>query len=168
MRKIICFLIILVLFSSLSSFAAADSLLKFDPKDSIEFYTIGPSENTFSGIYNRMHIYLDLNKFPVPEPDTITSYNYVGGNHEEVKVLVDDDASYEYIGYVCTPEGARVYIIWSWAGYHEDGSLIGVDSFYALNGVYLGNIQRDFTTGAALSSRNSPYFFNTGSLYGRK
>ena len=168
MRKYISFLLVLIMVCSVLPIASADSLLRnAAAKDSLEFYTVGNSEHTFSGVYNRMHIYLDLNKYPIPEPGT-SGYEYAAGQHEEFTVLKDDDDSYDYIGYVCLPNGIRTYIIWSWAGYHEDGSLIGVDSYYALNGTYLGNVQRNYSTGAALSSRNSPFYFNTGSIYGMK
>ncbi len=168
MRKLSSLLLVLLLLISVLPSASADSLVRdAAAKDSLEFYTIGNSENTFSGVYNRMHIYLDLNQFPIPEPNK-SDYEYVTGQHEEFSVLKDDDDSYDYIGYVCLPNGARSFIVWSWAGYHEDGSLIGVDSYYALNGTYLGNVQRNYSTGAALSSRNSPFFFNSGSLYDMK
>ena len=78
--------------------------------------------------------------------------------------LKDDDDSYDYIGYVCGPDGGRIFIIWSWSGYHEDGSLIGVDSYYALNGVYLGAVQRDYSTGAMKSSSGSPFVLYQGTI----
>ncbi len=164
MRKIISLLLAFVLICSVVPVAFADSLL-FDSaaKDSAEFYTIGNSVHTFAGAYDRMHVYLDLNKYPIPEPDK-SDYSYVTGAHDEFYVLRDDDYSYDYIGYVCGPEHNRIFIVWSWSGYHEDGSLIGVDSYYALNGVYLGAIQRDYSTGAAVSSNGSPFFCNVGSL----
>ena len=168
MKKILALLISVFQICSFVPIIYADSLLiTSEPKDSAAFYTIGKSEKTFSGVYSRMHLYLDLNTFPIPEPDT-SNYSYVTGQHDEFYVLRDDDDSYDYIGYVCNPDGTRVYIIWSWAGYHKDGNLIGVDSYYTLGGVYLGNIQRDYSTGAALSSRNSPFYLNTGSLYGKE
>ncbi len=104
-----------------------------------------------------MHLYLDLNKFPLPETET-TGFVYSNGQREEINVLKDDDDFYDYIGYICNSAGAKAYTIWGWAGYHEDSSLVGVDNYYSLDGVYLGNVQRDHSAGAAYSSRNSPFF----------
>lgn len=166
MRKFLSLLLAFVLFCSVVPAAFADSLvLSPAAKDSVEFYTIGNSVHTFAGLYDRMHIYLDLNKYPIPATDT-SDYSYVTGAHDEFKVLKDDDDSFDYIGYVCGPEGNRIFIIWSWSGYHKDGSLIGVDSFYTTDGVYLGNVQRNYTTGASLSSSNSPFVYYSGSLAG--
>ncbi len=167
MRKLISLVLILVLVCSVLPAASADSLVSADvAKDSSEFYTIGNSAHTFAAVYDRMHIYLDLNTYPIPEP-VKSDYSYVTGAHDEFTVLKDDDDSYDYIGYVCGPDGGRLFIIWSWSGYHEDGSLIGVDSYYALNGVYLGAVQRDYTNGAAVSSSGSPFFYSVGSLNGK-
>ena len=167
MRKIFAVILILVLVCNVLPTAHADSLFRAEAaKDSIAFYTIGNSAHTFDAIYNRMHIYLDLNNYPIPDP-VKSDYSYVTGAHDEFTVLKDDDDSFDYIGYVCGPDGNRIFIVWSWSGYHEDGSLIGVDSYYALNGVYLGAIQRDYTTGAAISSGGSPFFYNVGSLNGK-
>ena len=168
MRKLISVLLSLVLLCSVFPAAFADSLVRPGvAKNSEEFYTIGNTAHSFADAYNRMHVYLDLKQYPIPEPNK-SDYSYVTGQHDEFTVLKDDDDSFDYVGYVCGPDGARTYIVWSWSGYHEDGSLIGVDSYYTLAGIYLGNIQRDYTSGAALSSRNSPFFYNTGSLYGKK
>lgn len=168
MQKFCVVLLVIVLLFSVASVIGADSLLRSGtPQNSSDFYTIASSENTFSGVYNRMHVYLNLNKYPIPEPESV-GHDYPSGQHEEFTVLRDDDNSYDYIGYVCLPDGTRSYIIWSWSGYHEDGSLIGVDSYYALNGVYLGNVQHNYSSGAALSSRNSPFYHQSGSLYGMK
>ena len=164
MRKLISVLLVLVLVCSVLPVASADSLIRGAvAKDSTEFYTIGNSAHTIAAVYDRMHIYLDLNTYPIPEP-VKSDYSYVTGAHDEFTVLKDDDESYDYIGYVCGPDGNRIYIVWSWSGYHEDGSLIGVDSYYALNGVYLGAIQRDYTNGAAISSNGSPFYYYNGSL----
>ena len=176
MRKFLSFLLSLVLLCSVIPVASADSLMRtfinpnleasfHVPADSLEFYTIG-NAHTFSEVYNRMHIYLDLKKYPIPEP-TNSDYTYVTGAHDEFTVLKDDDDSYDYIGYVCGDEHNRIFIIWSWSGYHQDGSLIGVDSFYTLDGVYLGQVQRDYSSGAAISSSNSPFFYMNGSLNGK-
>ena len=167
MRKLISVVLILVLVFTVLPVALADSLISADvAKDSSEFYTIGNSAHTFPAIYDRMHIYLDLNTYPIPEPEK-SDYSYVTGAHDEFTVLKDDDDSYDYIGYVCGPDGGRIFIIWSWSGYHEDGSLIGVDSYYALNGVYLGAVQRDYTNGVVISSSGSPFFYSVGSLNGK-
>ena len=167
MRKFISIILILVLVFSALPVAYADSLVRNGvAKDSTEFYTIGNSVHTFAGAYDRMHIYLDLNTYPIPEPDK-SDYSYVTGAHDEFYVLKDDDDSFDYIGYVCGPDGGRIFIVWSWSGYHEDGSLIGVDSYYANNGVYLGAVQRDYTTGAVISSSGSPFYYSVGSLAGK-
>ena len=168
MRRFISVLVSVVLLCSVFPVANADSLIGSNAAtDSAVFYTIGNSENTLSGVYKRMHIYLNLNKYPIPEPEE-TDYEYKTGHHEEFTVLKNDEESYDYIGYVCSSSGKRVYIIWSWTGFHKDGSLVGVDTYYTLDGTYLGNVQRDYTNSAALSSRNSPFTFNFGSLKGKK
>lgn len=168
MRKLLSVLLVLVfLFCCFIPASFADSLLKTDPKDSLEFYKLGSSVNTFAGVYDHMHIYLDLNKYPIPEP-VESAYSYVTGQHDEFTVLKDDDDSYDYIGYVCNPDHSRYFIVWSWSGYHKDGSLIGVDSYYALNGVYLGAVQRDYTTGAIYSSGGSPFSLYKGSWSGKE
>ena len=177
MRKFLSLLLVFVLVCSVVPAASADSLMRSFvnpnlepaysvPADSIEFYTIGNTAHTFAELYNRMHIYLDLRNYPIPEPSS-SDYSYVTGAHDEFTVLKDDDDSYDYIGYVCGPDHNHIFIIWSWSGYHQDGSLIGVDSFYTLDGVYLGQVQRDYSTGAAISSSNSPFFYMTGSLNGK-
>lgn len=169
MRKLVALLLVLVLICSIIPSAFADSLIRGGvAKNSEEFYTIGNAAHTFNDVYNRMHIYLDLKQYPIPEPSKSSDPTYITGQHDEFTVLKDDDDSYDYVGYVCGPDGGRVYIIWSWAGYHKDGSLIGVDSYYTLDGVYLGNIERDYNTGAAISSRNSPFFYYNGSLGGKE
>ena len=165
MRKLISTLLTLVLICSIVTVASADSLIRGGlAKDSAEFYTIGNSVHTFQDLYDRMHVYLDLQKYPIPEPTTTSDYSYVTGQHDEFTVLKDDDDSYDYIGYVCNSNGARSFIIWSWSGYHEDGTLIGVDSYYALNGVYLGAVKRDYTTGAISSSGGSPFALYKGTI----
>ena len=164
MRRLIFVLLVLVLVCSIISSAFADSLVRGGiAKNSEEFYTIGNSVHTFNDVYERMHVYLDLNNYPIPEPSVVSDFNYVTGQRDEFTVLKDDDDSYNYIGYVCNPDGSRYFIVWSWAGYHKDGSLIGVDSYYALNGVYLGAVQRDYTTGAVYSSGGSPFAIYNGS-----
>ncbi len=169
MRKLLSVLLVLLLVCSVLPAASADSLVRpGEAKDSAEFYTIGKSVNTFAGAYDRMHIYLDLNKYPIPEPDTTSDFTYVTGQHDEFTVLKDDDDSYDYVGYVCGGDGARYYIVWSWAGYHKDGSLIGVDSYYAMNGIYLGAVQRDYTTGAVYSSGGSPFSLYKGTWSGKE
>lgn len=168
MRKLISVLLVLLFICSILPSASADSLVRGGiAANSEEFYTIGDSVNTFAGAYERMHVYLDLNKYPIPEP-TKSDYTHVTGAHDEFTVLKDDDDSFDYIGYVCNPGGGRVYIVWSWSGYHKDGSLIGVDSYYAMNGVYLGAVQRDYTTGAVYSSGGSPFSLYKGSWAGKE
>ena len=166
MRKLTSVLLVLVLVCSILPAASADSLVRSGAaKDSAEFYTIGNSVHTFAAAYDRMHIYLDLNNYPIPEPER-SDYTYTTGAHDEFYVLKDDDDTFEYIGYVSYPDGARVFIVWSWSGYHEDGSLIGVDSYYANNGVYLGAIQRNYSTGAVVSSGGCPFYYGVGSVAG--
>ena len=125
-----------------------------------EYYTIGTEENTFSGLYNRMCVDLDLRNYPLPTPDTVTKEGEYGssGEYETVSVLKDDEEAYEYIGYVCTKTGIREFIIRSWRGKHRDQSEIGMDVYYALDGSYLGNIQYDYSAGTASSSHRCPYF----------
>ena len=169
MRKLVSVVLVLLLFCSVLPAASADSLVSgAAAKDSAEFYTLGNTVHTFAGAYERMHIYLDLNKYPIPEPSQSSDAFYVTGAHDEFTVLKDDDDSYDYVGYVCGPDGSRIYIVWSWAGYHTDGSLIGFDSYYALNGVYLGAVQRDYTNGAAISSGGSPFYYGVGSSSGKE
>ena len=166
MRKFVSLLLAVLLICSIIPAASADSLIRgATAANSQEFYTIGNSAHTFADVYNRMHVYLDLNNYPIPEPDH-SDYSYTTGAHDEFYVLKDDDDSYDYIGYVCYPDGGRVFIVWSWNGYHKDGSLIGVDSYYATNGVYLGQIQRNYTTGAVVSSGGSPFYYGVGSVAG--
>ncbi|MBP3210790.1 MAG: zinc ribbon domain-containing protein [Oscillospiraceae bacterium] len=120
-------------------------------------YLIGTSENTFAGLHARMCINLDLNKNPIPtqveEVDT-----YGTGDRVFATVLKDDSTSYEYVGYVRGVTGENKYIIWSWTGLHEDGSVINQTVYYMLDGKYLGNIQRDRTAGTSTSSSRCPYF----------
>ena len=125
-----------------------------------EYYTIGAEENTFSGLYNRMCVDLDLRIFPIPIPTETAREGEYGnsGEYETVAVLKDDDESYETIGYVCTKAGIREFIVRSWRGRHRDESEIGMDVYYSLDGSYLGNIQHDYTAGTASSSHRCPYF----------
>ena len=168
MRKFVAVFLALLLVCSMASLASADSLIRNQAaKDSLEFYTIGDSVNTFAGAYDRMHIYLDLNKYPIPEP-SVSDYHYMTDQHDEFTVLKDDDDSFDYIGYVCNPDHSRYFIIWSWSGYHKDGSLIGVDSYYALNGVYLGAVQRDYSADAVYSSGGSPFAIYKGAWSGKE
>ena len=168
MRKLISVFLCLLLVFSMASIASADSLITSEAKDSAEFYTIGNSAHTFAAVYDRMHVYLDLSKYPIPEPSVVSDYSYVTDQHDEFTVLKDDDDSYDYIGYVCNPDGSRYFIVWSWVGYHKDGSLIGVDSYYALNGVYLGAVQRDYSADAAYSSGGSPFAIYKGVWSGKE
>ena len=101
---------------------------------------------------------LDLKKHPLPKPDTDLDPMNSDGEYEYVYMLKDDDSSYEYIGYVCTKRDVKEYIVWSWVGYHEDGSVIGMDVYYTLEGKYLGNIQRDYSAGTSTSSHRCPYY----------
>ena len=122
-----------------------------------EHYTIGISENTFKGLYSRMCINLDLKKYPIPKADEKLEDRYSNGEYEEVFVLKDDDTSYEYIGHLYTKNDIEEYIIWNWIGYHKDGTLIGMDVYYTLDGKYLGNIQHNYSEGTSTSSSRCPY-----------
>ena len=169
MQKIISILLVFLLVCCILPTAYADTLVRGGAsKNSTEFYTIGNTVNTFSAVYDRMHIYLDLVNYPIPEPSVVSDYTYVTGQRDEYTVLKDDDDSFDYIGYVCNPDGSRYFIVWSWAGYHKDGSLIGVDSYYALNGVYLGAVQRDYSADTAYSSGGSPFAIYKGVWNGKE
>ena len=120
-------------------------------------YLIGTSENTFAGLHARMCINLDLNKNPIPTPEEEVD-TYGTGDKVFATVLKDDSTSYEYVGYVRGVTGENKYIIWSWTGLHEDGSVINQTVYYMLDGKYLGNIQRDRTAGTSTSSSRCPYF----------
>ena len=122
-----------------------------------EHYTIGTDENTFKGLYQRMCTNLDLKKYPIPVADETLEGRYSGGEYEEVRILKDDDTSYEYIGHLYTRQGTKQYIIWNWMGFHKDGTVIGMDVYSTLDGKYLGNIQHNYSEGTSTSSHNSPY-----------
>ena len=164
MKRALSLLLVLVLLLCLvpAQLAAASSLKKGSSSsvktDPAEFYTIGDTEDTFSGLYDRMCVSLDLKKHPLPKPDTDLDPMNSDGEYEYVYMLKDDDSSYEYIGYVCTKRDVKEYIVWSWVGYHEDGSVIGMDVYYTLEGKYLGNIQRDYSAGTSTSSHRCPYY----------
>ena len=124
-----------------------------------EAYIIGTEADTFAGLYEKMCADLDLKKEPVPEPEKTAGRGAYGreGEYESVTVLKDDDETFETIGYVCLPSGEREYIVRRWIGYHEDGSIIGMEVYYLLNGQYLGSIRRDYEAGRASSSSRCPY-----------
>lgn len=163
MKRIIALLLILIMIAGTVSFAEADSKVSGKSKgtsknnESEEYYVIGDSQNTFNGLHKKMCVNLDLKKHPLPKPDTELG-DYSDGEYEYAKIMKDDDVSYEYIGYVRTANDKNLYIVRSWTGYHEDGSLIGMDVYYTLYGYYLGNIQRDYSAGTSTSSHNCPYF----------
>ena len=121
-----------------------------------EFYAVGSDVNTFADLYDILCHSIDIKSNPIPEPDTKTG-NYGNGQFEYVKVIKDDDDSYEYIGYVCSDNGSKRFIVRNWTGYHKDGSIIGMVVYYQLNGRYLGNIRRDYSSGASTSSHRCPY-----------
>lgn len=165
MKRLFALLLAIAIFFSLASAACADESIsqrllremKEKQQEETEFYIIGDSEDTFAGLYNRMCVNLDLKENPIPEPDTELG-DYGGGEYEYARIMKDDATSSEYVGYVRTSNGQDLYIIWSWMGYHKDGSIIGMDVYYQLDGKYLGNIQRDYSAGTSTSSHNSPYF----------
>lgn len=127
------------------------------PKKQVDSpYIIGTSENTFSGLYKRMCVNLDLKKNPFPKPDE--DLGAVGNETLFAKVLKDDSETYEYVGFLRSKDGTDRYLMWAWTGYHRDGSVIEMDVFYSTDGKYLGNIQRDRTAGTSTSSHRSPYF----------
>ena len=124
-----------------------------------EAYTVGTEAGTFAELYAKMCVDLDLKKEPVPEPEETAGRGAYGreGEYETVTVLKDDDETFETIGYVCLPSGEREYIVRRWIGYHEDGSIIGMEVYYLLNGQYLGSIRRDYASGRASASSRCPY-----------
>ena len=161
MKRALSFILVLMLIVCLVPLqaAAAGTVKKeADPEpDPAEYYTIGDSENTYAGLYDRMCQSLDLKKHPLPEADT-KGNTYGTKDYEYVYILKDDETSYEYIGKVFNKSGKELYIVWNWIGYHEDGSVIGMQVYYTTKGQYLGNIQRDYTAGTSTSSHRSPYF----------
>lgn len=162
MKRIASYLLITALLLSLGTVALASGGYSMndssEPEDSLEYYTIGNEENTFEGLYKRMCINLDLQKYPLPEADTEGDPINTAGEYEEYLLLKDDNESIEYIGHIFTKTGVKQYIERKWIGFHEDGSLIGMTVFYMLDGKYLGNIQYDYFAGTSTSSHNSPYF----------
>ncbi len=134
-----------------------ESVPAFTAKDTEDSpYVIGSTENTFSGLHQRMCVNLDLKANPIPKPDE--DMGAIGSETLHAKVLKDDSESYEYIGYCRGWDGKDRYICWSWTGIHEDGSTIAMLVFYTPDGKYLGNIQRDLSAGTSTSSHNSPYY----------
>ena len=134
-----------------------EAIPTLDAAAEVSPYLIGSSENTFTGLHQRMCVNIDLKANPIPKPDEKLS-TYGSGDYEYVKVLKDDNKSYEFIGYVRGVTGEDRYIIWSWTGLHEDGSTINQTVYYMLDGKYLGNIQRDRTAGTSTSSSRCPYY----------
>lgn len=162
MKRFIALLIILVTISGLVPIAHADNKISSKlyseiQEEESEFYIISDSENTFSGLYKRMCVNLDLKENPIPVPDTELGH-YGNGQYEYAKIMKNDDKSYEYVGYVRSSNDKDLYIVWNWSGFHKDGSIIGIVVYYQLDGKYLGNIQRDYSAGTSTSSHNSPYF----------
>ena len=160
MKKVVSLLLAAVLLFSLPGTGAAFADEMTEEERIAEYYTIGNEENTFSGLYNRMCVDLDLKNYPIPTPEEISQEGEYGnsGEYEHISVLKDDDDSYEAIGYVCAKSGVKEFIIRSWRGRHKDESEIGIEVYYALDGSYLGNIQHDYTAGRASSSHRCPYF----------
>ena len=154
MKKILPLILALVLALSLPAAAFADSGKNLTSE---EYYTIGTAEDTFKGLYKKMCVNLDIKKYPVPDPDTDGSV-YGTGDYERVKVLKDDDETYERIGYVYDKHDKPLYIIRSWIGYHEEGVVIEMTVYYDLKGSYIGNIQADLTNGLSNSSSRMPYY----------
>ena len=134
-----------------------ESVPAFTAKDTEDSpYVIGSTENTFSGLHQRMCVNLDLKANPIPKPDE--DMGAIGSETLHAKVLKDDSESYEYIGYCRGWDGKDRYICWSWTGIHEDGSTIAMLVFYTPDGKYLGNIQRDLSAGTSTSSSRCPYY----------
>lgn len=104
-----------------------------------------------------MCINLPVKEHLIPEPDTVEG-KYQSGEYEHIQIMKNDSASYEYIGYVCGSNDSQKYLIWSWKGHHEDGSIIGMEVYYTVDGKYIGYIQHDYSAGTSTSSHNSPYF----------
>ena len=152
LRALLCMLLALVMVLSVACTAFAA-----DEETEDDYYIIGAEEDTFGGLYKRMCIDLDLKKHPVPEPDELGD-EYATDDYEVIKVLKDDDETYEYIGYVYSSKDEPLYIIRRWIGYHRDGVIIAMDVYYSTDGKYIGNIQRDLTNGLSNSSSRMPYY----------
>ena len=158
MKKLLSLLLAAVLLLGVVPAAGASALqFSLEQEDPAEYYTIGAEENTFAGLCERMCHSLDLKEHPLPQVDT-EGGEYDSGDHEIVCILKDDSETYEYIGYVCTKKDVVKYIVWRWVGFHKDGSMIGMDSYFDEDGKYLGNIQHDYTAGTSTSSSRCPYF----------
>lgn len=155
MKKQVSFLCILLAIAMVLSLGCA--AMAADEEKGDDYYIIGAEEDTFSGLYKRMCISLDLKNHPVPEPDE-EGDEYLTGDYEMIKVLKDDDETYEYIGYVYSSSDKPLYIIRRWIGYHEEGVIIAMDVYYSTKGEYIGNIQRDLTNGLSNSSSRMPYY----------
>lgn len=155
MKRSISVILALVLILSLSSAAVADG--SKEKKTPEEYYTIGASEDTFKGLYEKMCVKLDIAEYPIPEPDTDGNV-YATDDYERIAVLKDDAETYEWIGYVYDKHDKPLYIVRSWMGYHEEGVVIMMTVYYNLKGEYIGNIQWDLTNGLSNSSSRMPYY----------
>lgn len=158
MKRAFALLLSLVLVLCLLPAPAVLALSDAEEEDPAAFYLIGDEADSFSALYDRMCVNLRLKKQPLPEPDTEGEPFNASGEHEFVYVLKDDESSYEYIGYIHDRRENPKYIVWNWTGFHKDGSIIGMEVFYSLDGKYLGNIQHDYTAGTSTSSHRCPYY----------
>ena len=123
-----------------------------------DYYIIPPEADSFDALYGIMCNHLDLRAHPLPEPDQELSRGRPGsGEYERIAVLQDDDRSFAYIGYVCSGEDTREYILWRWLGYQENGDVIGMDVYYTVEGKYIGNIRHNYSAGRSTSSTRSPF-----------
>ena len=155
MKRVLPLILALVLIVSLSVAAFADS--SKEKKTPEEYYTIGATEDTFKGLYEKMCVKLDIKDYPIPEPDTDGNV-YGTDDYERIFILKDDTETYEWIGYVYDKHDKPLYIVRSWTGYHEEGVIIQMQVYYDLKGEYIGNIQWDLTNGLSNSSSRMPYY----------
>ena len=126
--------------------------------DLTEYYLIPAEATTFDAVYQIMCKNLNLREYPLPEPDQVLRRGLPGGaEYERIAVLQDDACSYAYIGYVCTGEDTREYILWRWLGFQENGDVIGMDVYYTVEGKYIGNIRHNYTAGRSTSSSRCPF-----------
>lgn len=162
MKKTVAWILMLVVLLNVSVLAAADTQKKTE--DPLEYYTIGAEEDTFQGLYQKMCVYLDLAKHPIPQPDT-DGDEYGTGDYERYRVLKDDEETYEYIGYVYSSTGSPKYLVRNWIGYHKDGPIISMKVYYSTDGKYIGNLQMDLTNGLSNSSHNMPYYIPSQGMH---
>ena len=158
MKKLIAILFAVLLLLSLLPAALAAAPTEEMQEETLrrEFYTVGPEVDPFAGLSERMCRKLELGDHPLPAAGA-RGDEYDSGDYEDGCVLKDDKESYCFIGYVYSRKDVALYIVWRWIGFHKDGTLVGMDAYFDLDGSYLGNIQRDYETGRTVSSEGCPY-----------